>query len=691
MFKRISATILALVMLIGLLPILPASTTAYAASGTCGDNITWFLGSYGYLTLTGYGEMYDYDTGDNPPPWYSQREEIKMVFFDNTESGITKIGANAFSDCSNITDVFLPPTLESVGRYAFFYCTNLEDISLPASVTGIGIYAFSGCRSLTGVPSENRLKNVTSLGTGAFSDCEGIKEAIIPPSLKKVPEGLYYSCSGITEPLIIPENVTCIGGTAFAHCDSLSIAVLNTGVTEVKSLAFYDCPLLNTVYISNPLTMGYQAFEDCADNITFFIDSTENEFVNNSDIDSENSVFYNAEHYYQRHFPVVFNPNGGSGGDFGAMGTPILLSYPPNNELDIPLIFPPTRASFTFKNWNTKPDGSGTTYDEYDTYIVNAGLNIYAQWEKDIIRLSGSSRNGTAVAISNEVEEAMEYCEAVVLANGWNFADALAGGPLAVALKAPILLITGDDNDAETYAEIERLGVNDIYILGGKGAVSEDVDAKLKKDGYNVERIAGDNRFETAVKIAEKMDSLYSYLYRYSAFYAYSHNYPDALAVSGIAASLGAPILYIDSDGVLDPATEAYIKKVEFSENYIIGGTGAISSAAEDNIKSAGAKAVKRISGATRYETCLEINKQLSKFVYSDVIFVSTGVNFPDALAGSVLAACYQSPMLLVAPDEPLSDAQKKFIIDRTNSNICIFGGKVAVPEAIENKIKDLF
>ncbi len=699
MLKRASAIILVLVMIIGLLPILPASTTAFAAeSGECGDNIIWTLGDTGTLTITGYGDMYNYSGGEETP-WGAQRDSIKKVVFENTGSGIKSIGNEAFNGCSYLTDVTVPPTLKKVGSYAFYTCGKLKDISLPESVVSIGAYAFAYCRSLTKVPSDSRLKNVTYLGDSAFNYCEGITEAVFPPSLKEIPDYLYYGCKSLTE-VIIPENVTTINDVAFAGCSSLRLVVLNTGVTELGASVFSRCTSLEYVVISNPLKIDSYAFDYCPAETEFIVETSESDFIYNSEIDERNDVFNNASISYGSTYSVILHPNGGTGGIFGAVGMPVVIIRDKGETFTFFAYnsFIPV-GEYDFLGWNTKLNGRGETYYPGDEYTENKTMNFYAQWDEPntkefVTRLSGSSRNGTAVAISNEVEESMSTCEAVVLANGWNFADALAGGPLAYALDAPILLITGDDNDAETYAEIERLGVNDIYILGGKGAVSEDVDAKLKKDGYNVERIAGDNRFETAVKIAEKMDSLYSYLYRYSAFYAYSHNYPDALAVSGIAASMGASILYVDSDGVLDPATEAYIKNVEFPKNYIIGGTGAISSAAEDNIRNAGGTDVFRISGATRYETCLEINKEFAGRVSGNSICVSTGINFPDALAGGVLAACKQAPMLLVAPDEPLSEEQKSyiegFIEDIMLDKVYIFGGKVAIPEAIENELKTL-
>ncbi len=541
------------------------------------------------------------------------------------------------------------------------------------------------------------MRNLKTLGSGAFQYCTGIKEAVYPPQLKKIPSNLYYGCTGLTE-LIIPETVSCIGSNAFGSCSSLERVVLNTGVTELEESAFSECSSLSKVFVSNALKMDSDVFYKCPEDIEFYFDHSQSYFETYSDIDSYNADFTDAEHFYQELTTVILNPNEGVGGVFGETSRP----YAIEKKTGEPFIvsgeseYIPVVNGEKFMGWNAMPDGSGITYMPGDEYTGITTLNLYAQWNSsEILRLSGSTRNGTAVAISEWLNDYVVECDAVVLANGWDFADALAGGPLAKSLGATILLITGDESDEATFDEIERIGAKDIYILGGTVAVSEDVEERLEGD-HNIIRIAGSNRFETAVKIAEEIEKHFAETCG-NAFFAYSHNYPDALAVSGIAAIDGAPILYIGSDGVLDSATAAYVKKCKFKNAYVLGGTGAIDAAAETNIKKAGAKHVDRIAGATRYETCLEINKAFS-YLFGDgttayAMCVSTGTNFPDALAGSVLAAWYNSPMLLVAPDEPLSAAQKKYAddtLDKEYSCIIIFGGKGAVPEAIENELKGL-
>ena len=170
-----------------------------------------------------------------------------------------------------------------------------------------------------------------------------------------------------------------------------------------------------------------------------------------------------------------------------------------------------------------------------------------------------------------------------------------------------------------------------------------------------------------------------------AVFFVYSHNYPDALAISGIAARMG-PILYIGKDGVLDPATRAYLEECVISDGArIIGGPAVISENAEENIVSCGVpKArVSRIYGENRYETCDRINEAFAALPLKNDICIATGTNFPDALAGGVLAAKTKSPMLLVGTS--LTDAQKAYIRGQKPNQIFVFGGTGAVSDAIAN------
>ena len=92
----------------------------------------------------------------------------------------------------------------------------------------------------------------------------------------------------------------------------------------------------------------------------------------------------------------------------------------------------------------------------------------------------------------------MVSADTVVLASGLNYADALAGVPLANKINAPLLLTSDKDLNASTLAEIGRLGAKKVIILGGEGAVSEKVEKKLQAEALKTERIFGKTRYSTA-------------------------------------------------------------------------------------------------------------------------------------------------------------------------------------------------
>ena len=152
-----------------------------------------------------------------------------------------------------------------------------------------------------------------------------------------------------------------------------------------------------------------------------------------------------------------------------------------------------------------------------------------------LTRIQGGNRFETAVEVS---KAGWEQAEVVVLARGDDFADALAGIPLAYALDAPILLTHSQRLVAATRAEIQRLGAERIIILGGPGAISGEVEEQLVGMGLAVERINGDNRFQTAAKIAEH-ETLSQAA---TAVLAYGMDYPDALAAASYAARNGFPL-----------------------------------------------------------------------------------------------------------------------------------------------------
>lgn len=283
----------------------------------------------------------------------------------------------------------------------------------------------------------------------------------------------------------------------------------------------------------------------------------------------------------------------------------------------------------------------------------------------EVDRVAGDTRYKTAIAIS---KEGWRNSDTVVLATGVEFPDALAGVPYAYQMDAPILLTRTDALNAETKEEIIRLKAKKVIILGGPVAVSANVAAELEKLGLTVERVAGKTRYETAALIAEQIDSDEAVIVQGSTF-------PDVLAISPYSAKNNIPILMTRTDR-LPAETVAALEGV--AKTYVIGGNEAVSNLVMEKLPNP-----TRYGGETRFDTAKEINTRLS--MGTEKAYVATGMEFPDALAGGVLAAKNDGSILLVRKDS--IPEQTNSLLSKYN-NFTVFGGPVAVSEKVIDKLK---
>lgn len=131
------------------------------ASGKCGDDITWQLDEAGTLTISGTGEMYNYNGNlNNYAPWNDKRQDVKKVV---VKGDVTNIGDWAFWGFGNLASVSLPDSVTRIGSYAF--CSGLSQIVLPKNLTTIESSAFEGCSNLKKIILPD---SVTSIGKHAF-------------------------------------------------------------------------------------------------------------------------------------------------------------------------------------------------------------------------------------------------------------------------------------------------------------------------------------------------------------------------------------------------------------------------------------------------------------------------------------------------------------------------------------------
>ncbi len=259
-------------------------------------------------------------------------------------------------------------------------------------------------------------------------------------------------------------------------------------------------------------------------------------------------------------------------------------------------------------------------------------------------RLSGETRYDTMEKIS---AAGFDSADSVILASGKNFPDALGASALAGALKAPVLLTDPGELSAQAVSEIDRLGAKRVYIVGGTAAVSAGVERALKTEGYEVARISGDSRQQTAIKIAEKVSEMNP---AETAIVAAGKNAWDSLSVSPFAYAKGYPIYLANNDGSVSRETiDAIEANSSIKRIVIVGGSAAVSADAESALEVAVGD-VERWSGDSRYETSQDIARHaMSEGMTEATVAVASGENFPDALAGGALVGS-RGGVLLLSP-----------------------------------------
>ena len=176
-----------------------------AATGRCGDSITWTLDDLGNLTLSGSGEMWNNGYDDSPFKDYEIRKAT-------VKYGITSIGESAFLGCRGMTELILPNSVTSIGDSAFEGCSGLTELILPSSVTSIGDYAFYGCSGLTELTLPN---GVRSIGDSAFSGCSGLTELTLPNGVTSIGESAFKNCSGLSKITSLAEIPPVCGREVF--------------------------------------------------------------------------------------------------------------------------------------------------------------------------------------------------------------------------------------------------------------------------------------------------------------------------------------------------------------------------------------------------------------------------------------------------------------------------------------------
>lgn len=278
-------------------------------------------------------------------------------------------------------------------------------------------------------------------------------------------------------------------------------------------------------------------------------------------------------------------------------------------------------------------------------------------------KLAGQTRYITAVEISKSLYPngfPMEKEQkTVILATGEDSADGLSAGPLSTVYGvAPILLTKTAEFTEATKNEILRLKADKVVIVGGHLAIKEEVEAEINALEIETVRISGPTRYDTNQLIIDELGELEG------IFVASGASFADAIAAAPIAAANNWGILLTPKNDISDDA----LKVLTGKRVVILGGHLVLSDQVETKINNyPHKKSVERLAGTNRYDTVAMLLRTFKNEINSNQIILTTGTNFPDALASAALAIHSKAPIILV--EDNLATSVELFLMEYGETN----------------------
>ncbi|MGX9755621.1 S-layer protein SlpA [Clostridioides difficile] len=364
-------------------------------------------------------------------------------------------------------------------------------------------------------------------------------------------------------------------------------------------------------------------------------------------------------------------------------------------------------------------------------------LKSYNNSYSNSVVVAGDDRISTAIELSSKYYNSTDSnalfngaVDNVVLVGSQSIVDGLVASPLASEKKAPLLLTSKDKLDTAVKTELKRVmdlkstqGVNTskkVYLAGGVNSISKEVENELKDMGLKVTRLAGDDRYETSLEIADEIG-----LDNNKAFVVGGQGLADAMSIAPVASQLkdssgdmdvkdgdATPIVVVDNNAkTINSATQDFLDNAQVD---IIGGEKSVSKDIENSIEDYTGKDPERVKGEDRQGTNAEVIKNTDYFKKASVdnFFVAKDGStkedqLVDALAAAAVAANFGStyddngslitsktvsPAPIVLATDSLSSDQNvavsKSVADDGATNLVQVGQGIA--NSVITKLKDL-
>ena len=243
---------------VGEMPIAVDNLAITTATGTADYPLVYVLNDDGTAIVAKCDAAY---AGELTIPAY--------VYSEGRAYSVVAIGEKAFDQC-NITSVTIPNSVTYIASYAFLGTHALTSIVVESGNT---VYdSRNNCNAIvetatntliTGCQSTIIPESITSLGQGAFSQCDNLTSITIPNSVTTIGADAFYYCDNLAS-VNLGEGVQTIGYYAFARCNALTTITIPNSVTTIREGAFFECDNLASVNLGEGVhTIGYCAFEYC--------------------------------------------------------------------------------------------------------------------------------------------------------------------------------------------------------------------------------------------------------------------------------------------------------------------------------------------------------------------------------------------------------------------------------------------
>lgn len=256
-------------------------------------------------------------------------------------------------------------------------------------------------------------------------------------------------------------------------------------------------------------------------------------------------------------------------------------------------------------------------------------------------RFQGENRAKTAVNVQRHY---FANTNKVILVNDNAYPDAISATNVSMG-KYPLLYTGKNSLSVETKSALDKMFLDEIYLMGGENTISKKVKNNLRKNfpHAKITRIMGNNRYDTSVQSAKARANTTNLIF------AAGTNYADALYATSLAAHQKAPVLLISNDGI-NQSTANYIKSLGNIDNVtIVGGKISVNESVKNQIQALTKKRVTRLSGSDRYASSVEVAKRVN--ANPAEVITTSGEVFADALVSSTVAQKIKAPILLVKKD----------------------------------------